>query len=53
MHHAHPGSVWTEFAAASTDLFNKPSVLRKYYREETLASDRARRSFVMPESRLS
>ena len=46
---AHPGSVWTEFAAANSDLFNKPSVLRKYYREETLASDRARRAFVMPD----
>ena len=46
---AAPGSVWTEFAAANPDLFERPSVLLRYYREETLASDRARRSFVMPD----
>ena len=27
-----------------------PSVLCKYYREETLASDRARQTFVMPDA---
>ena len=47
---AQPASVWTEFAAANPDLFGKPSVLRNYYREETLASDRARRGFVLPDS---
>ena len=47
---AGSSSVWTEFAAANPDLFNKPSVLRKYYREETLASDRARHGFVMPDA---
>jgi hypothetical protein len=40
---------WSEFAEANPDLFDKPSVLAKYYREETLASDRARRGFVMPD----
>lgn len=40
---------WPEFAAANPDLFDRPSVLAKYYREETLASDRARQGFVMPD----
>ena len=46
---AQPGSVWTEFAAANEDLFATPSVLSKYYRPATLASERARRAFVMPD----
>ena len=40
---------WTAFAAANADLFGKPSVLSRYYSEELLRSDRARRSFVMPD----
>ncbi len=36
-----------EFAAANPDLFN--GVLEKYYSKETLASDLARRTFLMPE----
>ena len=40
---------WPEFAAANPDLFQRPSVLARYYREETLASDRARQGFVMPD----
>ena len=36
-----------EFAAANEDLFN--GVLEKYYRRETLASDLARRTFLMPD----
>ena len=40
---------WPEFAAANPDLFDRPSVLARYYREETLASDRARQGFVMPD----
>ena len=46
---AHPLSDWTEFAEANPDLFGNPSVLGKYYRVETLASERARRGFVMPD----
>ena len=46
---AKPGSVWTEFAAANPDLFESPSVLGKYYAPETLASERARRAFVLPD----
>ena len=45
------GLSWTAFAAANPDLFDKTSVLSKYYRAETLASDRARHSFVMPDAR--
>jgi len=41
---------WVQFAAANADLLNwKDSVLKKYYREETLASDLARSSFVFPD----
>jgi len=41
---------WTQFAADNADLLNwKDSVLKKYYREETLASDLARSSFVFPD----
>ncbi len=35
------------FASANTDLFN--GVLEKYYSKETLSSDLARRSFLMPD----
>ena len=41
--------VWTEFAAANADLFERPSPLMRWHSEETLTSDRARRSFVMPD----
>ena len=41
---------WEEFAARNGDLLSwRPSVLDRYYREETLKSDRARRTFVMPD----
>ena len=40
---------WTDFAAANADLFAKPTVLSRYYSEELLCSDRARRTFVMPD----
>jgi hypothetical protein len=42
--------IWSEFAAANPDLLMwKPSVLDRYYRAETLASDLARRVFVLPD----
>ncbi len=45
---------WEEFEARNPDIFLcKPSVLEAYYREETLASDLARRVFVMPDRFLS
>jgi hypothetical protein len=41
---------WEAFAAANPDLLTwKPSVLDLYYRQETLWSERARRTFVMPD----
>lgn len=41
---------WKAFAARNADLLSwKPSILQRYYRDETLWSDRARRIFVMPD----
>ena len=41
---------WECFASANPDLLNwKNSILKKYYREETLKSEKARRVFVMPD----
>jgi len=41
---------WEEFAARNADLFDwKNSVLRSFYREETLRSDRARKTFIFPD----
>jgi hypothetical protein len=41
---------WEEFASANPDLLDwKESILRGYYREETLQSDLARCVFVMPD----
>ena len=45
-----PPDSWEAFAARNGDLLAwKPSVLERYYRSETLWSDRARRGFVMPD----
>ena len=39
-----PGTTWDQFAAAHSDLFDwKSSILLRYYREETLHSEVARR----------
>jgi hypothetical protein len=41
---------WDDFAAANNDLLSwKPSVLDDYYRPETLWSEFARHTFVMPD----
>jgi hypothetical protein len=41
---------WDEFAIDNEDLFNwKDSVLKLYYNEATLASDLARRTFLLPD----
>ena len=41
---------WQAFAVRNADLLSwKPSILQRYYRDETLWSDRARRTFVMPD----
>jgi hypothetical protein len=43
-------ATWEEFAVANPDLLTwRPSILGAYYREETLRSDLARRSFVLPD----
>ena len=46
----NPLGSWPEFAAANPDLLTwKPSILNRYYSKELLASDLARRTFVMPD----
>lgn len=44
-----PGETWNDFEAAHPELFASPSILGRYYDPETLASERARRIFVMPD----
>ena len=45
-----PAASWPDFATAHADLLIwKPSILDRYYSKELLASDLARRSFVMPD----
>ena len=45
------GHEWEGFAAASADLLAwKNGLLERYYRPETLASDLARRVFVLPDA---
>ena len=45
-----PAATWPDFATAHADLLIwKPSILDRYYSKELLASDLARRSFVMPD----
>lgn len=42
---------WREFAGRNPDLLEyRPSILPRYYRDETLDSDRARSGFVMPDA---
>lgn len=44
------GQTWSEFAASNGDLLTwKDNVLKKYYREETLASGLAKRTFLFPD----
>ena len=41
---------WAEFATANPDLLrHKDGILKKYYRDETLASEVARGTFVFPD----
>ena len=45
-------ATWDEFAATHPDLLVwKPSILANYYSKELLASDLARRTFLMPDLR--
>jgi hypothetical protein len=44
---------WDDFARRNPDLLSwKPSLLNRYYRPETLASDRARHTFILPDGAL-
>jgi hypothetical protein len=46
------GEAFDAFKRRNPDLFAwRPSILEKYYRAETLASARARESFVLPDRR--
>lgn len=46
----NPSESWDSFAAANPDLLVwKPSILERYYSKELLASDLARRAFLMPD----
>jgi len=45
-----PAEIFSDFAEANPDLLSwKPSVLDRYYSKELLASDLARRTFLMPD----
>jgi hypothetical protein len=45
-----PAASWEEFERANTDLLTwKPSILNRYYSKALLASDLARRAFLMPD----
>jgi len=45
---------WEEFVSSNGDLFDwENSILKKYYSEETLSSDIARRVFVFPDKNYS
>ncbi len=45
-----PAATWPQFAAAYPELLGwKPSILDRYYTSETLWSERARQTFVMPD----
>lgn len=45
-----PAATWAEFAEHNPDLLTwKPSLLDRYYSHDTLWSDLARRTFVMPD----
>lgn len=49
-----PSLDWEEFCRAHPDLLAwRPSILDRYYRPETLASDLARRVFVLPDAALA
>ena len=46
----NPAETWEAFAAANGDLLVwKPSILERYYSKELLASELAKKSFLMPD----
>jgi catechol 2,3-dioxygenase-like lactoylglutathione lyase family enzyme len=53
MAHSQGPQTWAEFAARNPDLLNwKDNILKRYYRGETLSSDLARRTFLLPDKSL-
>lgn len=44
------GLDWATFAARHPELFDREALLAKYYDRGTLVSERARRTFVMPDA---
>ena len=50
MARAADDQTWEQFAAGNGDLLNwKENILKRYYREETMASDLAKRTFLFPD----
>lgn len=50
MARASSQQTWTQFAASNKDLLSwKDSVLKNYYRDETLSSDLAKSTFLFPD----
>jgi hypothetical protein len=46
---ASPGADWRLFRCRNEDIFSGGDILRRHYTTEVLASDRARRTFVLPD----
>jgi hypothetical protein len=46
---ADPGADWNRFRRRNADLVEDGGLLGRYYSRRTLASDRARQSFVLPD----
>lgn len=44
-----PGADWNRFRQQNADLIEDGGILGRYYSRQTLASDRARQSFVLPD----
>jgi hypothetical protein len=53
VHERMQQETWEMFSRSNADLLDwRNSILKKYYREETLASEKAKRQFVMPDGNL-
>jgi hypothetical protein len=54
MARAGTAQTWRQFADANPDLLNwEDKILKKYYREETLASDLAKSTFLFPDKTIT
>lgn len=50
MQRSRPDLNWEGFRSLNNDLFvQKPSIIERYYSRETISSDLARRTFVLPD----